>query len=75
MRTHKDLDIWKLGIELVCYIALGSLSEIEIQLIISKKLNFISDNTLNEVLKKIEILRKKLLNFIKYIKRKTYEAS
>jgi len=123
LRTHKDLDIWKLGIELVediyklckiypneekfgivsqikrasvsipsniaegsarnsqkefiqfCYIALGSLSEIETQLIISKKLNFISDNTLNEVLKKIEILRKKLLNFIKYLKRKTYEAS
>jgi len=97
LRTHKDLDIWKLGIELVeliykicekypneekfgivsqikrasvsipsniaegsarnsqkefiqfCYIALGSLSEVETQLIISKKLNFISDNTLNEI--------------------------
>ena len=123
MRTHKDLDIWKLGIELVeliykicekypneekfgivsqikrasvsipsniaegsarnsqkefiqfCYIALGSLSEVETQLIISKKLNFISDNTLNEILKKVEVLRKKLLNFIKYLKRKTYETS
>ena len=123
MRTHKDLDIWKLGIELVediyklckiypneekfgivsqikrasvsipsniaegsarnsqkefiqfCYIALGSLSEIETQLIISKKLNFISDNTLNEILIKVEVLRKKLLNFIKYLKRKTYETS
>ena len=123
MRTHKDLDIWKLGIELVeliykicekypneekfgivsqikrasvsipsniaegstrnsqkefiqfCYIALGSLSEVETQLIISKRLNFISDNTLNEILKKVEVLRKKLLNFIKYLKRITYETN
>ena len=123
MRTHKDLDIWKLGIELVediyklcniypneekfgivsqikrasisipsniaegsarnskkefiqfCYIALGSLSEIETQLIISKKLQFISTNDLNNVLGKIEILRKKLLNFIKYLKRNIYETN
>ena len=122
MKTHKDLDVWKLGIELVeevyklcekypndekfgivsqlkravisipsniaegsarnskkefiqfCYISLGSLSEVETQLIISQKLNFISNNDLNLILFKIETLRKKLLNFIKYLKRKSYET-
>jgi four helix bundle protein len=111
--THKDLDVWKLGIELVkevyiltrelpqneqfglvaqmrrcavsipsniaegaarnskkeylqfLYIALGSMSELETQLIISKELNFIDDS---KVLKKLETLRRKMLNFIKYMK-------
>ena len=122
MKTHKDLDIWKLGIELVeeiyklcenypnderfgivsqlkraaisipsniaegsarnsqkefiqfCYISLGSLSEIETQLIISEKLKFLPQENLKKVLLNIETLRKKLLNFIKYLKRKTYET-
>jgi len=122
MRTHKDLDIWKLGIKLVeniyklcevfpleekfgivsqikraavsvpsniaegsarnskkefiqfCYISLGSLSEIETQLIISNRLKFISDEDLEKNILTIETLRKKLLNFIKYLKRKTYET-
>ena len=121
MLIHKDLDIWKLGIELVervyeitnrfpkneiyglisqmrraavsipsnisegaarsstkefvqfLYVALGSLSELETQAIIAEKLGYISNN---ECLGNIELLRKKLLNFIKYQKgkgRRVYE--
>ena len=114
MPTHKDLDIWKLSIELVekiykltalfpkeeiyglvsqmrraavsipsnisegaarnhkkeyiqfLYMSLGSLSELETQIIISQKLNYLSDNA---IMKDIEILRRKLLNFIKYLKK------
>jgi len=113
--THKDLDIWKLGIDLVekiykltalfpkeeiyglmsqmrraavsipsnisegtainhkkeyiqfLYMSMGSLSELETQIIISQKLNYLSDNA---IMKEIEILRRKLLNFIKYFKKK-----
>ena len=112
--THKNLDIWNLGIELVeeiyritanfpkeeiysltsqvrraaisipsnisegaarnsrkefiqfLYVSLGSLSELETQLIISEKLGYIKDY--NSVSEKVEILRRKLLNFIKYLK-------
>jgi four helix bundle protein len=115
MKTHKDLDIWKRGIEFVekiykdttkfpkeelygltsqirraaisypsniaegaarsskkefaqfLYIALGSLSEVETQLIISEKLEYlIAANLLEEV----ESLRRMTLSFIKYIKSK-----
>ena len=114
MKTHKDLDVWKDGIELVgevykitanfpkeemfsltsqmrraiisvpsniaegaarnskkefirfLYVSIGSLSEIETQLIISKQLGFIKGiDDLNEL---IERLRRKLLNLIKYLK-------
>lgn len=113
MGTHKDLDIWKLGIELVVevykltdnfpkeeiygltaqmrrcavsvpsniaegaarnskkeylkflYISLGSLSELETQLIIAQRLNYL-ENSKFEILEK---LRRKMLNFIKYLKR------
>ena len=116
-KTHKDLDIWIKGIELVehiykatakfpreelygltsqvrraavsypsniaegaarssvkeytqyLYISLGSLSELETQLIISKKLNYINGSSL---LKEIETLRKMTLNFIKYLKNKNW---
>jgi len=47
------------------YISLGSLSELETQCIISKKLRYFDDEPLFE---EIEILRRKLLNFIKYRK-------
>jgi four helix bundle protein len=115
MKTHKDLDIWKLGISLVSevykitqkfpekeafglssqirksavsipsniaegaarnskkefiqflYIALGSISELETQLIISKNLNYLSNSYIFDL---IEELRRKLLNFIKYQKTK-----
>ena len=114
MKTHKDLDIWKRGIELVTevykltksfpkeetyglssqmqraavsypsnvaegaarnskadyirfvYIALGSLSELETQVIISKNLGYSSD--IDNLLNEIEILRKMTLNFIKPLK-------
>ena len=112
---HKDLDVWKLGIELVekiykitsqfpkfehfglssqmqrsavsvpsniaegaarnsekeyirfLYISLGSLSELETQLIISQKLNYNNDKF---ILEEVEKLRRKLLKFIKYFKEK-----
>ena len=118
MVTHKDLDIWKMSMELVqviykltenfpkneqfgltsqlrraaisipsniaegsarngnkefiqfCYISLGSLSELETQIIIASNLNFIQKIQSNEILNNIELIRKKLLNFIKYLKRK-----
>ena len=119
MKTHKDLDIWKKGIDLVTdiykitgkfpkeeiyglssqmrrsaisypsniaegaakntkldyirfiYISLGSLSELETQVIISKNLGFIPD--VKDLLKEIEILRKMTLNFIKHLKNKVNE--
>jgi four helix bundle protein len=115
MQTHKDLDIWKLGMDLVekiyfltknfpddekfgltsqmrrasvsfpsnisegaarnslkdyirfLYISLGSLSELETQILISKRLKFLNEK---EILSDVEILRKKTLNFIKYLKSK-----
>ena len=115
MKTHKDLDIWKIGIQLVddiyhmtrnfpenekfgitsqirrsaisipsniaegaarsskkefiqfLYISLGSLSELETQLIISKKLKYLKND---DILQEIEGLRKKMLNFIKFQKTK-----
>ncbi len=115
MGTHKDLDIWKMGIDLVerlynitgafpkeeqfgltsqmrravvsipsniaegaarsskreflqyLYISLGSLSEIETQLLISQRLGFLQND---DILEHVEHLRRKLLNFIKSVKGK-----
>ncbi len=115
MKTHKDLDIWKLAIELVVkiykntknfpkeemygltsqlrrasvsvasniaegaarqskeefvrfvYYSLGSLSEIETQLIIANKIGYTKDE---EYINDIKVLRRKILNFIKYLKSK-----
>jgi four helix bundle protein len=53
-----------------CYISLGSLSEIETQIIIAYELNFLEDTVTQSVLQKIELIRKKLLNFIKYLKKR-----
>ena len=112
-KTHKDLDIWKRGIELVeriykitgtfpkeelygltaqlrraavsypsniaegaarpskkeyiqyLYISLASLSEIETQLIISKRLNYLKKDDLFE---EIDALRKMTLSLIRYLK-------
>tara|TARA_B100001079_G_C16145081_1_gene397358 strand:+ start:159 stop:515 length:357 start_codon:yes stop_codon:yes gene_type:complete len=114
--THKDLDIWKLSIQLVkdiyqltskfpseekfgltaqirrsavsvpsnisegaarnsnkdyvrfLYIALGSLSEIETQLIIAKELSF--SNNIDQLMDQVVLIRPKLLNLIKYLKSK-----
>ena len=115
MATHKELEVWKLGIDLVekiyqltkvfpkeeiygltaqirrsgisipsniaegaarrntkeyvqfLYISLGSLSEIETQLIISQRLKYLDSDSIFE---EVEKLRRKLLNFIKYISSK-----
>lgn len=112
---HKDLDIWKLGIDLVemiykltkkypkeeiyglttqirraaisvpsniaegaarkskpeflqfLYVSLGSLSELETQLIISYRLGYLQSDDIFET---VEKLRRKLLNYIKFIKTK-----
>jgi four helix bundle protein len=53
-----------------CYISLGSLSEIETQIIIAYELNFLEDTVTQSVLQKIELIRKKLLNFIIYLKKR-----
>ena len=50
------------------YVALGSLSELETQCLIAKRLGFIrNENILNE----IEVIRRQLLNFIKFRKRQS----
>jgi four helix bundle protein len=49
------------------YIRLGSLSEIETHLLISKRLGYLNDQ---DIFEQVEHLRRKLLNFIKYIKGK-----
>jgi four helix bundle protein len=116
MMTHKDLDVWKMGLDLVervyritekfpkeeqfgltsqlrraavsipsniaegaarsskreyvqyLYISLGSLAEVETQLIIANRLQYLNDQ---DIMENVEHLRRKLLNFIKYIKGKT----
>jgi len=50
------------------YVSLGSLSEVETQLLIAERLGYLKDQ---KILEQIEHLRRKLLNFIKYIKGKT----
>jgi len=114
--THKDLEVWKLGIELVnniyretrefpkderfgltaqirrsavsipsniaegsargsrkdllrfLYYSLGSIAELETQLIIAGAQEFLKESDV--VLESVETLRRKLLNFIKYQKSK-----
>ena len=51
-----------------CYISLGSLSEIETQTIIACELDFTNREYFDKILKQIERIRKKLLNFIKHLK-------
>ena len=115
VKTHKDLDVWKRGMNLVeqiyaetkkfpkeemysltsqlrrasvsfpsniaegaarssvkeyiqfLYIAVGSLSETETQIIIADRLGYLSGD---KILEEIEALRKMTLNFIKYLKSK-----
>jgi len=47
------------------YIALGSLSELETQLIIAEKLGYLRAG---ELLEEVETLRRKTLNLVKYMK-------
>jgi len=115
MQTHKDLDVWKLGMDLVekiylitkdfpkeemygltsqmrrsavsipsniaegaarkgnkeflqfLYIALGSLSELETQILISKRLGYLSEDSTLDL---TSLIGKKLINLIKYHKNK-----
>ena len=107
VRTHRDLDVWKEGIELVVkiyeivqkyglvdqikrsavsipsniaegatrnskkeflqflHISLGSISELETQLIIANRLGFLNNN---EVFSLIKRERSKILGLIKYLR-------
>jgi len=47
------------------YIALGSIAELETQLIIAKELNYLREDQIFESLEK---LRRKLINLIKYVR-------
>jgi len=47
------------------YVALGSLAELETQIIISQSLGYMKNN---ELMEPVEKFRRKLLNFMKYIK-------
>ena len=47
------------------YISLGSLSELETQLIISQNLDYCDSN---EILSEIRTIKSKLINYIKYLK-------
>lgn len=49
------------------YVSLSSISEMETQLIIAEKLNYLKANKL---LEEVEALRRMTLNFIKYLKSK-----
>jgi len=115
-KTHRDLEIWQRGIDLVTkiykltkkfpeeelygltsqmrraaisypsnisegaardsindyirflYISMGSLSELETQIIISEKLGYIKDS--KDILEDIETITRKTYNLIKYLKSK-----
>lgn len=49
-------------------IALGSLFELETQLLISLELKYISNDNFNSIDKNIEICRRKIINFLKSIR-------
>ncbi len=115
-KTHRDLEIWQRGIDLVTkiykitknfpkeelygltsqmrraaisypsnisegaardsindyirflYISMGSLSELETQIIISEKLGYLKDS--KDILEDIEAITRKTYNLIKYLKSK-----
>ncbi|MBI4697384.1 MAG: four helix bundle protein [Nitrospirae bacterium] len=54
------------------YVALGSLSEVETQLILAKRLKFINLNE-NDAFNDIESIRKMLLGLIRFFKKKKNE--
>ena len=116
MKTHKDLDVWKNGIELVVsvykatrkypkdelygivsqirraavsipsniaegagrnhdrefikflYVSLGSLAELETQLLISQRLDFISEQENDDLNSLIKMIRSQISGLIKYLK-------
>jgi len=52
------------------YIALGSLAELETQLIISNKIQFLNEAFLNEIINKLNLIRSQIAGLIKYLKSK-----
>jgi four helix bundle protein len=52
------------------YISLGSISEIETQLIISQNLNYISERIYNELTEKLNLIKVEMLGLIKFLKNK-----
>lgn len=116
MKTHKDLEVWKNGIELVVsvykvtkkypkdelygivsqirraavsipsniaegagrnhdrefiqflYVALGSLAELETQMLISQRLEFISEQENDDLNSLIKLIRSQISGLIKYLK-------
>lgn len=52
------------------YISLGSLSELETQIIISHNLGYIEENTLTDICNKIKLITSQLTGFIKFLKEK-----
>lgn len=118
MKTHKDLDVWKKGMDIVVaiykltegfpkheiygltsqirraavsvpsniaegasrqttkeyiqflYIALGSLKEMETQLILASRLEYIEDEEYNKLIENTDSIGQMLVGLIKYLKRK-----
>jgi len=52
------------------YIALGSLSELETQLIISKNLSFLNADNFEQLVNKMNVIRSQLSGLIRYLKEK-----
>jgi four helix bundle protein len=52
------------------YVSLGSVSEIDTQLIISKNIGFITENIFVNLEKKLDLIKVELLGLIKYLKNK-----
>jgi four helix bundle protein len=50
------------------YISLGSLSELETQLIISREIKYLDENQFKSLNEKLEIIRKLLIGLIKFLK-------
>ncbi len=53
------------------YIALGSLAEVETQLIISEKLNYIDNKTIKNMTNELAEIKKMSLGLIRYLKKKS----
>jgi len=51
-----------------CHISIGSLCEVETQLILSNKLNYISAQKLDTIINEVEELRKMIYGFVKSLK-------
>ena len=52
------------------YNAMGSLKEVECQIFISKELGYLDEKSFGDLSGKLDLLGKKLINFIKYVEDK-----